>query len=199
MPGQGQLPGQVVGVPQPLVEPLGAQRAQQMCRVPGEEGPADAPAPGQPVVHGVDPGVDQFVRRASSRPHQPASAARTRATSASGVTSSARGRQQPVDPPDAFAAADGRSLPRHRNATAASGAAVPRRARAVRRAARRRRAAPPRYGRGSARPAACVRWTRRRRSRPDDCRATRCPRARVCTVTPARSCSMVSIRLCPAA
>ena len=63
VPGQGEFPGEVVGVPQPLVEALGAERAEQMRGVPGEEGPADPPAPGEPVVDGVDAGVEQLVRR----------------------------------------------------------------------------------------------------------------------------------------
>lgn len=63
MPGLCQFPGQVLGVPQPLVEPLRTQGAQQMCGVPGEEGPPDAPAPGQPVMQRVHARVQQFVRR----------------------------------------------------------------------------------------------------------------------------------------
>jgi hypothetical protein len=63
VPGQRELPGEVVGVPQALVEPLGAERAEEVGGVPGEEDPPRAPAAGQPVVDGVDTGVEQLVRR----------------------------------------------------------------------------------------------------------------------------------------
>ncbi len=63
VPGQRQFPGEVVRVPDALVEALGAERAQEVRGVPGEEDPSDAPAAGQPVVDRVDAGVQEFVRR----------------------------------------------------------------------------------------------------------------------------------------
>nr|WP_307711230.1 hypothetical protein [Streptomyces sp. V4I23] len=68
VPGLRQLPGQVADVPQPLVDPLRAEGTEQMRGIAGEEGPVDAPAAGQPVVKGVDAGVDQLVRRGVAAP-----------------------------------------------------------------------------------------------------------------------------------
>lgn len=68
MPGQGQLPGQVLGVPQSLVEPLCTECAQQMGGVPGQKRPVDPPAQGEPVVQRVDARVQQLVRRCLAAP-----------------------------------------------------------------------------------------------------------------------------------
>ncbi len=98
VPGQGQLPGEVVGVPQPLLQALRAQRAQEMGRVPGEEHTAHPPAAGQSVVDGVDAGVEEFVRR--SHPLGPAGEGLTDAVHQEFRSDQVLpGRQQPVQAP----------------------------------------------------------------------------------------------------
>ncbi len=63
VPDQGQFPGEVVGVQQPLLQALGAERSQQMGRVPGEQHAAHPPAAREPVVDRVDAGVEELVDR----------------------------------------------------------------------------------------------------------------------------------------
>jgi hypothetical protein len=101
MPGHGQFPGEVVGVPEALVEAVGAECAEQMCRVPGEEDAADPPAPGQPVVDGVDAGVEQLVRRCGAA--GPAGQCLPDAVHQQlGCDEVLARREQPVQPPHPF-------------------------------------------------------------------------------------------------
>ncbi len=99
VPGQGELPRQVLGVPEPLLDPLGAEGAQQVRGVTGEEGPSVAPAPGQPVVQGVHAGVEQVVR--GSRAAAPLrEGVADQGDQRVGGHQIAAGREQPVQPPD---------------------------------------------------------------------------------------------------
>ncbi len=108
MPGLRQLPGEVLGVPQPLVEALGAEGAQQVCGVPGEERAPGPPAPGQPVVQGVHTGVQQFVGRRLTAPSREGVAD----TGDQGVRGDefAAWRKEPVQSPDAVGQRPGGDL-----------------------------------------------------------------------------------------
>ncbi len=98
MPGLRQFPGQVLGVPQALVQALGAERPQEVGGVPGEEGPPGTPPPGQPVVERVHAGVEQLVGRGLAAP--------ARQGVADAGDQGVRGdefaprREEPVEPPD---------------------------------------------------------------------------------------------------
>ncbi len=108
VPGERQLPREVLGVQQPLVEPLGAQRAQEMGGVPGEEGAPAAPPAREAVVHGVNPGVQQRVRRDLPAPR----GERVVDPGQQGVGGDQRPvrGQRPVEPPDAVRQRTGRHL-----------------------------------------------------------------------------------------
>lgn len=110
VPGQGEFPGEVVGVLEALVEALRAERPEAVRRVPGEKDPAGAPAAGQPVVHGVDSGVEEFVRRC--RAARPAGQGLPDAGHKEfGSDQVLARRQQPVQAPHALGERAGGDLP----------------------------------------------------------------------------------------
>lgn len=98
VPDESEFPGEVAGVAQSLVDGGGAECAQQVRGVPGEQHPPRAPPPGEAVVDGVHAGVEEFVRR--GRAVGPAREGGPDARHQRfGGDEFAAGRQQPVDPP----------------------------------------------------------------------------------------------------
>lgn len=84
MPGDGEPPGQIVGVAQAIGEVLHAERAVQVGGVPGEEAAAAAEPGGEALLGGVVGGGEQVV--AGSSPHQPVRVDFTRVSRVSPVT-----------------------------------------------------------------------------------------------------------------
>ncbi len=123
VPGQGQPPGEVVGVAEAVREVLHAQRPVQVGGVAGQEAPAAAEAGGEPLLCGVVGGGEQVVAgefaapagEGGSHPGEqgvPGDDAGPGGVRIDGFGGGGpAGRQSPVEAPEAVRQRAGRGLP----------------------------------------------------------------------------------------